>query len=174
MSKIILIAAVSKDGVIGKDNKLPWELPEDLKHFMKKTKGNTVIMGRKTFESLGFVPLTKRTNVVVSSLEVETSNKLFINGTDGETRLYQCTDLEDVLSVAVGLTHVDKDIYVIGGASIYEALFDQVDEIILSKVDISVEGDTFFKPDLSEFKLTNREDMRDSSIPFIIETYSRI
>lgn len=174
MSKIILIAAVSKDGVIGKDNKLPWELPEDLKHFMLTTKGHTVVMGRKTFESIGFVPLTKRTNIVVSSLEVETSNKLFVNGVDGATKLYQCTDIDDVISVAVGLTHVDKDIFIIGGASIYEALFDQVDEIILSKVDISVDGDTYFKPDLSEFKLTNRIDKRDSSIPFIIETFSRI
>jgi len=174
MSKIILIAAVSNNGVIGKDNKLPWELPEDLKHFMQTTKGHTVVMGRKTFESLSFTPLTKRTNIVVSSLEVETSNKLFVNGVDGTTKLYQCTDIEDVISVAVGLTHVDNDIFIIGGSSIYDALFDQVDEIILSKVDITVDGDTYFKPDLSEFKLSNRIDKRDSSIPFIIETYVRV
>jgi dihydrofolate reductase len=174
MSKIILIAAVSNNGVIGKDNKLPWELPEDLKHFMQTTKGHTVVMGRKTFESLSFTPLTKRTNIVVSSLEVETSNKLFVNGVDGTTKLYQCTDIEDVISVAVGLTHVDNDIFIIGGSSIYDALFDQVDEIILSKVDITVVGDTYFKPDLSEFKLSNRIDKRDSSIPFIIETYVRV
>lgn len=174
MSKIILIAAVSKDGVIGKDNKLPWSLPEDLKHFMQKTKGHTVIMGRKTFESIGFTPLTKRTNIVVSSHEGPVSNKLFINGVNGDTKLYQCSDIEDVINVAVGLTHVDKNIFVIGGSSIYDYLFDQVDEIVLSKIDISVEGDTYFKPDLSEFKLSNREDKRDSSIPFIIETYERV
>jgi dihydrofolate reductase len=173
MSRIILIAAVSNNGVIGKDGKLPWELPEDLKHFMQTTRGHTVIMGRKTFESLNFVPLTKRTNVVVSSYEGPLTNKVFINGVDGSTKLIQCTDIDDAISTAVGLTDVDKDIFIIGGASVYAATIDQADEVILSKVEIDVEGDTFWDIDLSEFKLTNRENRRDSSIPFIIETFER-
>lgn len=170
MSRIILIAAVSNNGVIGKDGKLPWELPEDLKHFMQTTKDHTVVMGRKTFESLNFVPLTKRTNVIVSSQENDHTNKLFKNG---ETKLIQCTDIDDAISTAVGLTDVDKDIFIIGGASVYAAMVDQADGVILSKVEIDVEGDTFWNIDLSEFKLVNREDRRDSSIPFIIETFER-
>lgn len=132
----IIVAMSKKDRVIGKDNDLPWNIPEDLKHFKETTKGHPIIMGRKTFESIGR-PLPKRTNIIV------TRNIEY--GQDGAIVVHS---LEEAIEEA---KQHDDQLFIIGGASIYkEALEkDLVDQLIITEVVMDVEGDTFF-PELDD------------------------
>lgn len=139
---INLIVAVSKNGVIGKDNKLLWSLPDDLKNFKKLTSGNSVIMGRKTFDSIGKA-LPNRLNVVVSR------NSKNITG---------CIVVDNIKSA---IKKSDKgDVFVIGGEQIYKMFLDMnlVDRIYLTLVDVDIEGDACFKFDESKWILSSRED----------------
>jgi len=124
---ISIIAALTKDRVIGKDNKMPWNLPEDLKNFKKITRGNTVIMGRKTYESIGR-PLPKRKNIVLSSSMK--SDKVLV-----------CDSLESALESA---KLEGKEIFIIGGAQVYEKALFYADRMYLSYVHETFEGDTYF------------------------------
>lgn len=125
--EIILIAAVAENGVIGRDNTLPWRLKADLAHFKATTSGHPVLMGRKTWESLGR-PLPGRRNLVVTrdpgysaaGAEVFTS--------------------PDAAIAAVG----DGKAFVIGGAEIYRQLLDRADALILTEVHAAVDGDAHF------------------------------
>lgn len=111
---IKIIAAVSKNGIIGIDNKIPWNYPEDMRHFKLCTSNSTVVMGRKTFESIG-KPLPKRRNIVVSSKTID------IEG------------IETVSSLEKALTSTDDShIWLIGGASIYQEGMSYADEIHLT------------------------------------------
>lgn len=136
---ISLIVAQANHRVIGNKNDLPWYLPADLKHFKNITSGHTVIMGRKTYESiynrLGG-PLPNRTNIVISRSKAD-----FPDG------------FEAYRSLQDALTNLDNDreIFIIGGAQIYRESLDQrlVDKIYLTKIDYDIEGDTFF-PELEK------------------------
>jgi dihydrofolate reductase len=139
---VSLIAAVSKNGVIGVDNKLPWYIPQDLKRFKELTTNNVVIMGRKTYESIG-KPLPNRLNIVVSR-----NKDLEIDG---------CL-VVDSISKAIKKAGSDKEIFIIGGGEIYRKSIKFADEIYLTRIDTIHEGDTTF-PELSEFWVeTDRED----------------
>ena len=129
---VSIIAAVSENGVIGVDNKLPWYIPEDLKRFKKLTKGNTVIMGRKTYESIG-KPLPDRVNIVVSR-----NKDLVIPG---------CLVVNSVTQ-AIRKADNDKDVFIIGGGEIYNSGIIHAKRIYLTKVHQEVEGDTKF-PEIS-------------------------
>lgn len=122
---ITLIAACSKNRVIGKDNQLIWHLPEDLKRFKELTTGKTVLMGRKTFESIGR-PLPKRTNIIITS--------------DKNYKAEGCVIYHDLFEA---LKH-DKDIVVIGGSQIYQQCLDISHDIQLTVIDQEFEGDAFF------------------------------
>lgn len=122
---ITLIAACSKNRVIGKDNQLIWHLPEDLKRFKELTTGKTVLMGRKTFESIGR-PLPKRTNIIITS--------------DKNYKAEGCVIYHDLFEA---LKH-DKDIVVIGGSQIYQQCLDIAHDIQLTVIDQEFEGDAFF------------------------------
>ncbi len=121
---LTLIAAMDKNGLIGKDNQLPWHLPADLKFFKKQTLGKTVLMGRKTCESLPF-PLPKRENIVLSR------NKEFSKS--GFTVINELSD-----------HFLQQDIMVIGGSAIYQLLMPLADAMILTKIDHEFDGDTYF------------------------------
>lgn len=125
--KLIIIAALSRNRVIGKDGKLPWHISEDLKRFKRLTTGHTVLMGRKTFESLG-KPLPHRRNVVLTS--------------------HTLPDVETYPTLAQALQALEKEekVFVIGGGEIFAQLIDHADELHLTLVDQEVEGDTFFPP----------------------------
>jgi len=125
---ITIIAALTKDRVIGKDNALPWYIPEDLKNFKKLTSGNTVVMGRKTYESIG-KPLPNRNNIVVSRSVPS------IEGVD------VCSSLEVAIEKA---RSYGKEIFIIGGASIYELALPFADKMYLSYVKVNYKGDTYF------------------------------
>ncbi|TLD70955.1 dihydrofolate reductase [Phragmitibacter flavus] len=132
MPKLIAIAAMASNRVIGRDGDLPWHLPEDLKFFKQTTQGHPVLMGRKTFESifqrLG-KPLPGRTNIVLSHTMPPRQDATIIR-TFNE------------LASLPGLT--SPVIYLIGGAQLYDALLPQCDELLLTCLDQPYEGDAWF------------------------------
>lgn len=143
MGQVIAIAAVADNGVIGNCGKLPWNIPQDLKRFKKVTTGSIVLMGRKTFESLGSKPLPNRLNLVVSSSCGNASkNLLFVN------------DL--LLAIHQFSSRDDRDLYIIGGGRIYQDSINVVDRLDLTRVSGEFEGDTYFpEVDYSQFTLVN-------------------
>ena len=130
---ITLIAALTKDKVIGKDGKLPWDIPEEMQHFRSTTKDGIIMMGRKTYDSIGH-PLPKRVNIVISSSTKE------IPG---------CEVFDDVQKALERANGFHKEIFVIGGSTIFRQTLPFVDRMILSWVKKYYPGDTFF-PDFDE------------------------
>lgn len=130
--RVSLIAAVAENGTIGRDGSLPWHLPDDLKRFRALTTGHHVIMGRRTFESIGR-PLPQRTSLVISR-----DPRLRIDGA------------RVLPSVEAALQHAraagEKEAFVIGGASIYAAALPIADRLYLTKIAARVDGDAFFPP----------------------------
>ncbi|AYL94693.1 dihydrofolate reductase [Mucilaginibacter celer] len=137
-----IIVAIAKNHAIGKDNKLLWYLPNDLKHFKDTTSGRTVIMGRKTFDSVG-KPLPKRRNIVI------TRQAISIEG----------CEVVDSLEAAVALCKAEDEVFIVGGAEIYRQAIPLTDRIYLTIIDQDFDGDTFF-PELNpdEWRETKRED----------------
>lgn len=141
-----LMVAFTENRVIGKDNKLPWRLPSDLKNFKKITTGKTVVMGRKTFDSIG-KPLPNRFNVVISSNKEELTLKyqdvppeqlLFMNSLNGTfERLRAMSDLKNH-------NPLFEEFVMIGGSTIYQAALPVVDKLYLTRIHGSCQGDTFF------------------------------
>lgn len=134
--KLIAIVAMTDKRVIGKNNDLPWRLPEDLKLFKRKTSGFPIIMGRKTFDSIGR-PLPNRRNIVISRNEEWNSNGVEV-----------INKPEDLASLVI---KSDK-VFIIGGAQIYKMFLPLIDELWVSKVHGEFEGDTFFPEFSTEFK----------------------
>ncbi len=128
--RISLIAAVAADGAIGRDGDLPWRLPADLAHFKRLTMGHHLLMGRRTWESLGGV-LPGRTMVVV------TRNPAYEPGVPGVLTAHS---LEEALEIAAG----DDEPFVAGGAGLYAEALDVVDRMYLTRIDAEFEADVFF------------------------------
>jgi dihydrofolate reductase len=125
---ITLIAAMARNRVIGRDNGLPWRLPDDLKFFMRSTLGRTVLMGRRTFESLPGGPLKNRLNVVLT-----------------RQADYRPDGCEVVHSVEEALSRYgDGELMVAGGAEVYGWFLPHADRMLLTEVDAEVEGDARF------------------------------
>ncbi len=134
--KTSLIVAMSSNRAIGKNNQLPWHLPADLAHFKKVTMGKPVIMGRKTWESIGR-PLPGRENIVVTRQNLPL-----------QAGMQVVAGLEEALAVAGAIARANQidEIMVIGGAQIFEQLLERSDRIYLTTVVAEIEGDTFFPP----------------------------
>lgn len=132
--KISLIVAVSRNGVIGIDNQLPWHLPEDLKYFKSVTMGKPIIMGRKTFDSIGR-PLPGRTNIVITR-----DSSWQVDGVEVARTLAQAMALGQL---ACAQADVDEAM-VIGGEQIYRMTLPAADRLYLTEVQAEVEGDAFF------------------------------
>ena len=128
---ISIIVAVSKNGVIGKDNRLIWRLPDDLKRFKKLTIGHPIIMGRKTFDSIG-KPLPGRTSIVV------TRNPDF--QTDG---VVVTNSLESALDHAANLN--TEEVFIIGGGELYNQAQHLANKLYVTEVDTVIDGDTYFE-----------------------------
>lgn len=128
------IVAVAKNGVIGKDNQIPWYLPADLAWFKRTTLNHCVLMGRNCFESIGR-PLPKRTNIVI------TRDPFFV--ADGVLKAHS---IQEALEIAADLEETEA--FIIGGGMIYTASMAYWDKVYLTEVDIAPEGDVYF-PDLS-------------------------
>lgn len=146
---VTVIAAMTNERVIGKDNSLPWRIPEDMQNFKKLTSGKTVIMGRKTFESIPekFRPLPNRHNVVISS------NMPSQEGVD------ICASIPEALEKAKSY---GKEVFIIGGASLYEQTLPLADRMHLSLVKNNYEGDSYFpKFNKDEWVVESKKDFQD-------------
>lgn len=140
---ITIIAAIGNKNALGKDNQLLWKLPKDLKHFKTLTENHPVVMGRKTYESIGKA-LPNRTNIVVSRKENWFQEGILIVST-----------LKEALKFA---KKINEDFFVIGGGEIYKQTMDAAEKLEITKVDGDFEADTFFpKIDSKIWKKTNEE-----------------
>lgn len=159
---ISIIVAVSEDWGIGKDNELLWHISEDLKRFKKLTLGNTVIMGKKTWESLPRRPLTGRKNIVLTD--------------DPQERIEFCVtaySIEDALSKCTK----DEEIFIMGGGSIYRQFMPLADRLFITHVHKQAPADIYFPEiDLSIWEEVEKEEFRaneNNSIPYTYTIYER-
>lgn len=149
---MIAIAAMSPERVIGVGGKIPWHISEDLKFFKRTTLGQVIVMGRKTFESLG-KPLPGRENWVLSRSAVFEGARVFRNPAE-------------IVSPSDG-----REIFVIGGAELYAALLPQCHEILLTHVKLTVTGDTWFPVFEKEF---DAGELVQSGVDYEIRRYRRL
>lgn len=160
---ITIIAAIGKKNALGKDNKMLWHLPKDLKHFKTLTDNHPVVMGRKTYESIGKA-LPNRTNIVVSRKENWFSEEILI-----------VSKLKEAIKFA---KKIDEDVFIIGGGEIYKQTMELADKLEITLVDADFDADTYFpKIDLKIWQKTNevfheKDDKNDHD--FYFQTYERI
>jgi len=158
---LTLIAAVSENGVIGRDGDLPWRLRDDMRWFMRRTRGATVIMGRRTYESMN-APLPDRRNIVLTRDENWSA--------DG-------VEVARSIEQALALTEADDETFIIGGSAVYAAALPHATRIDITRVRARVEGDTRFPDvDWSRWTITSAEDHpadADNDHPFTIEVWQR-
>lgn len=157
---VSIIVAVADNGVIGDKNALLWHISEDMRFFKRTTSGHPVIMGRKTYDSLGR-PLPNRTNVVISRT---------VKDIEG------CTVVGS-LEEAIALFPAEEEIFVIGGAQIYALALERADRFYLTRVHHCYEGDTSFPEwDQDEWQLISKESFEQGEkfpYPFSFELYQR-
>lgn len=152
-----IIAVIGKNRELGKDNHLLWNLPGDLKRFRKITKGHPVIMGRKTFQSIGH-PLANRTNIIISSHSSYSSYPSY-------TVLF-ASSFDEAIEKAKS-AQGNEEIFIIGGGSVYAQAINKADRLYLTVVDaVSPQADTFF-PDYSRFtKVLSEESHEENGIHY--------
>lgn len=139
-----IIAAVSDNFVIGNGLKIPWHIPEDFKLFKERTLNNVIIMGKNTWDSLPIKPLPNRINIVLSKEKIEI------------TRCFVVTNLDEAFNEA---SKYNKEIFVIGGASIYAQTIERAKYLYISHVKGNFEGDIFFpKFDKSKYKVVEEKE----------------
>ena len=159
MSDLTIVVAIDAQRGIGVDNKLPWHLPEDLAHFKRLTSGHPIIMGRKTFDSIGR-PLPNRRNIVVTR-----------NGAWAHEGVEAVTSLEAAIAL-VG----EAPAFIIGGAQIFNDALTLTDRMVITEIDHTFACDTFFPPlDASVWKETAREQHQSDAqgFGFAYVTYER-
>lgn len=162
--RLSIIAALSSNNVIGRDNQLPWHLGTDLKRFKQLTMGHHLIMGRKTFDSVG-KPLPGRINVVITRDPDYAA--------EGITIVHS---LEEGIRIAVDAG--DEEPFIAGGAQMFEQSMHRADRMYLTRVHVDLEGDAFFPDfdDVSEWQLTDSEHFdadEKNDYPFSFLTYDR-
>ncbi len=153
---ISLIAAMGKNRVIGNKGKLPWHMPADMKYYKDKTKGKTIIMGRKTFESMGKMPLPNRANIII------THNEDF--KAEGAVVVHSA---EEALKEAEKI-NPNQELMVIGGSEIYKEFLPRANRIYLTIIEGEFKGDAFFPEyDITEWKeVSYEEHERDAKNPY--------
>lgn len=160
--KISIVAALARGGVIGRENEIPWRIPEDARHFRALTLGHPVVMGRRTWDSLpaAYRPLPGRRNIVLSRDPVWQADGAERSGSLGE---------------ALGLVDGAPQVFVIGGAGVYAAALPIADELLLTEIDAGIDGDTLFPPfDLAIFEETAREQLvSETGVSLSFVTYAR-
>jgi dihydrofolate reductase len=170
--KLTAIVAMSKNRVIGVNNDLPWSIPEDMKFFRETTKGHIMIMGRKTFASLG-KPLPNRFHIVIT----RNPDFRFEDPTvEVVSDLKSAIELAHMLSTKYQKKFGDE-VFVIGGGEIFSQAMELLDRIYLTVIEKEYQGDVFF-PEFSEknFSMVKKDDRIDaaSGIPFSFQTYERV
>lgn len=156
-----IIAALNESYVIGKDNKLPWHIPDDLKRFKKLTTGKTIVMGRKTFESLPGV-LPNRKHIII---------------TENMNYTYNNDNVKIVHNIKEILKYKDSkdDVFIIGGGKIYAEFLPYCEKLYLTKVHSNQIGDTYFpKFDINNYKILEDEKHESEGITYTFLTLNRI
>ncbi len=172
------VVAMSRNRVIGKNNKLPWHFPEDLKHFKQLTTGSTVIMGRKTFDSIGRA-LPNRVNFILSrqihlknhpadllpSFSPEAVKKI-LEDTSGNVKFFETFEaaLEEVKT---------PEAYVIGGAELYRETLDAVHGLYVTRIDADYEGDAFYPEIPIDFEEIEIQNLREANPRIDVVFYER-
>ena len=158
---ISIIVAIAQNGTIGDKNALLWHIKEDMRFFRTTTSGHPVIMGRKTFESLGSKPLPKRKNIIITRSDVE----------------FEGAFVAHSLEEAIAMADDDAEVFIMGGAQIYAQALDIADRMYITRVERDYEGDTSFpEVDYSKWKLVTEERYErgeDYDSPFSFLTYDR-
>lgn len=162
MNQISIVVAISENNAIGKDNQLLWHLPADLKHFKEITSGHTIIMGRKTYDSIGR-PLPNRRNIVITrSTDLQIPNVEVVNSLDA----------------AISLCEGENEVFIIGGAEIYKHAIQFADRIYLTTVHQTYEADAYFPVlDKNEWKEVDKEfhsTDEKNSVAYTFSTLERI
>jgi dihydrofolate reductase len=157
------IVAIANNNVIGKDNKLIWHLPEDLKRFKQITTGKNIIMGRKTFESLGRVLPNRKHIILCNDMEMDIDN--------------ENVEILDDISKLDKYINSDEENFVIGGATIYKLLMPYVNKLYITKISHDFEGDVYF-PEIKETEwkeISKEKGLRNDENPYDYEyiTYIR-
>ena len=157
--RVSLVVARARNGTIGRNNALPWHLPEDLKHFRKLTTGHAIVMGRRTFESIGR-PLPSRRSIVISRTESFAPEGVEV-----------VASLDDALARCAGM----PEAFVIGGAGLFQEAIEVADRAIVTEIDADFEGDTFFEPlDAAQWTPTSRTEAESASgLRYAIVIYER-
>jgi dihydrofolate reductase len=154
---LALIAAHDDNLVIGKDGNLPWHIPDDLRYFMRKTKGNPLVMGRKTWESIGAVPLKGRENIVIS-----------------RTGQWDNATVFKTLREALDYLNDRELVFIGGGSGIYEETLPIADQLVLTHVHGTHDGDTYFPEYRNDIGSVWKEIFREDHDGFSFVTYDRI
>jgi dihydrofolate reductase len=159
---ISLVVAAARNNAIGKGNALPWSLPNDLKHFKDVTSGHAVVMGRKTFESIGR-PLPNRRNIVITRQEDYKPEGVEVVGS---------------LDAAIAAVPAGEEAFVIGGGEIFKQALPIADRVYLTRVEADVEGDAFFPAlEAGEWREVSRIDGvvdEKNALPHVFLTLDRI
>mgnify|MGYP006060922343 FL=1 len=162
------VVAMSNNWVIGVNNDLPWSLKDDLAHFKEYTTGKIIVMGRKTFESIGR-PLPNRINYVISStLENVEGVSIF-------------TNLEDAIEAAKAYNldkHIANEVAIIGGGYLFRDSIDSFNKLVLTRVNCSIDGDVYYPEiDFNNWELVSSEKFlknKDNQYDFAVETYNKL
>ena len=158
---VSIIVAIAQNGTIGDKNSLLWHIKEDMRFFRTTTSGHAVIMGRKTFESLGSKPLPKRKNIVITRAERDFEGA------------FTAHSLQEAIAMAEG----DEEIFIIGGAQIYAEALSVADRMYITRVERDYEGDTSFPDiDYTKWRLVSEERYErgeEFDAPFAFLCYDR-
>ncbi len=161
---ITIVAAVAANGVIGRGGDLPWRLPADLRHFKKLTYGHVLVMGRRTYESIGH-PLPGRTTVVVSRRAAT------VQETVPEQSPEAVITASTVRAAVARALEIDDEVFVVGGGQVYAAALEMADRMVLTRVHEDPEGDTWFpEVDWTVWRETHRK--LSDGLAFV--TYERV
>jgi len=162
------VVAMSNNQVIGVNNDLPWNLKDDLAHFKEYTTGKTIVMGRKTFESIGRA-LPNRVNYVISSTLSEIEGVSIFKTLDDAMEAAKAHNIEN---------NISNEIAIIGGGYLFRDSINTFNKLVLTKVDCSIEGDVFYPDvDFSNWELVSSESFlknEDNEYNFSIETYRKL
>jgi dihydrofolate reductase len=163
--RISFLAAVAANGVIGRDNKLPWHLSSDLKRLKALSMGHHVIMGRKTFDEIGRKPLPGRPHVIVSRSPIEPQENVKV-----------VSSVEDALAAIPGS---EDEVFILGGGEIFRQMMHRADRMYITQIHADVPGDTYFPDfdDVNEWRLVDREDFEadaKNDYPYSFLTYDRV
>jgi dihydrofolate reductase len=170
-----LLVAMSKNGIIGNENKIPWHIPEDLIRFKNMTKNSIVIMGRKTFNSLPNGPLKNRINIVLSrnlknnvNTQNENNGVIFVN-------------MDNIFTILEKYEKDDKKIFIIGGSDIYKLFIDRCNTLHVTIIYQQIDGVCLFPYDIkylmNNYKITNESNLlfsKNNNTPYKYITFERV